>query len=400
MFQGGYEMPKRMSTGYPGVFYREADRIGAKGKEKVFYVVYKKDGKTIEAKAGRQYADDMTAARANQYRAALIEGRASTPQEQREANRAAKQAEASRWTIGKLWDLYCQTFSQNKVIHDEGLKFDNYLRGEFGDKEPSELQALDIERLRIRLQKQGKRTTAARILELLRRTINFGIKRGLVPPLPFKIEIPKLNNEVTEDLSEAQIQALQEALDADPDQRAANIMRLALSSAMRRSEILKLRWEDLDFGRGFIRIIDLKGGRDQTIPMNDSARTILSGIERQEGNPYVFPGKKPGTHLTECRKSLDRIKKAAGLPEDFRPLHGLRHTFASMLASSGEVDMYTLQRLLTHKSPLMTQRYAHLRDEALRKASDLAGCIIQKATSGKDEKLIPMVKYGSADESK
>ncbi|HQC19863.1 MAG TPA: tyrosine-type recombinase/integrase, partial [Smithella sp.] len=71
--------------------------------------------------------------------------------------------------------------------------------------------------------------------------------------------------------------------------------------------------------------------------------------------------------------------EAAGLPADFRPLHGLRHTYASMLASSGKVDLYTLQKLLTHKSPVMTQRYAHLRDEALRNASTLAGQIIDAA---------------------
>ena len=47
------------------------------------------------------------------------------------------------------------------------------------------------------------------------------------------------------------------------------------------------------------------------------------------------------------------------MPSDFRPFHGLRHSFASMPASSGQVDMYTLQKLLTHKSPLMTQRNAH-----------------------------------------
>ena len=59
--------------------------------------------------------------------------------------------------------------------------------------------------------------------------------------------------------------------------------------------------------------------------------------------------------------------------------------FASMLASSGQVDMYTLQKLLTHKSPQMTQRYAHLRDEALRKASDLAGDLIAQALKEKDK---------------
>jgi len=49
--------------------------------------------------------------------------------------------------------------------------------------------------------------------------------------------------------------------------------------------------------------------------------------------------------------------------------------------------MYTLQKLLTHKSPLMTQRYAHLRDEALKKASNLAGSIIEQAAGdAKNEK--------------
>ena len=59
-----------------------------------------------------------------------------------------------------------------------------------------------------------------------------------------------------------------------------------------------------------------------------------------------------------------------------------------MLASSGQVDLYTLQKLLTHKSAAMTQRYAHLRDDALRRASDLAGDLIGQAMSGKRPRVI------------
>jgi site-specific recombinase XerD len=84
----------------------------------------------------------------------------------------------------------------------------------------------------------------------------------------------------------------------------------------------------------------------------------------------------------DINQQVNEIKKGAGLPRDFRPLHGLRHVFASMLASSGQVDLYTLQKLLTHKSPTMTQRYAHLRDQALRQASDLAGNLIGQLTGG------------------
>ena len=53
-----------------------------------------------------------------------------------------------------------------------------------------------------------------------------------------------------------------------------------------------------------------------------------------------------------------------------------------MRASSGQVDMYTLQKLLTHKSPLMTQRYTHLHDEALKRASEVAGDIITRVSKG------------------
>ncbi|MDR1657985.1 MAG: tyrosine-type recombinase/integrase [Deltaproteobacteria bacterium] len=53
------------------------------------------------------------------------------------------------------------------------------------------------------------------------------------------------------------------------------------------------------------------------------------------------------------------------LAEGFSSLHGLRHTFANWLTSSGKGDLYTLKRLLTHNSPQMTQRYAHYADCAL-----------------------------------
>jgi integrase len=387
----------RIKTIYPGVVFIEGHSLADPDKpERIYYIRYRKDGKAIEEKVGRQHVDDMTPARAARIRAARIQKDQLSNEERREAERAAKEAEDSRWTVARLWDQYRETFSGNKVIHHESRKFDNYLRATFGPKEPKDILPLDVDRLRIRLQKEGKVTTAARVLELLRRTINFGVKRGLILSLPFKIEVPRLNNETTEDVTDDELRALIVAMDDDPDQTAANVMRLALLSGMRRSEILKLRWEDLDFNKGFIRLIEPKGGRDQTIPMNDAVRSVLEKIERRADNPYVFPGKIAGTHLTDCRKSFERIRDTAGLPKSFRPLHGLRHVYASMLASSGAVDMYTLQRLLTHKSSIMTARYAHLRDDALRKASELAGSIVEQALGNgtKEKEHAEVVRIG------
>jgi len=132
----------------------------------------------------------------------------------------------------------------------------------------------------------------------------------------------------------------------------------------------------------FINIRGPKGGPDQKIPLNDAVWDLLKSHPRTKSR-FVFPG-RGGRQRTDIKHQVNRIKEEAGLPVDFRALHGLRHVYASMLASSGEVGMYTLQKLLTHKSPQMTQRYAHLRDETLRRASDLAGSIIQKAADGRN----------------
>ena len=376
---------QRNKTDYKGVYFIwGTHRVTAK-PEKIFYITYRRDGKLISEKAGRA-SEGMTAARANTIRSDKLRGKEPTNAEKRATEQAVKVAEDRRWTINKLWDQYCEVNAENKALVHEKGKFDLYLRDAIGTKEPGELLPLDVDRLRMMLQKAGKRTMAARVLEILRRTINYGIKRGMVAPITFKIEVPRLNNQTTEDLNPAQLQSLLKALDADADQTAADIMRLALYTGMRRSEIFKLQWDDLDFERGFIRLRDPKGGQDQSIPLNDAARKIIEGIKPQKGNPFVFPGRKKDEHLSDCRKSFDRIRKAASLPAGFRPLHGLRHVYASMLASSGQVDLYTLQRLLTHKSPVMTQRYAHLRDDSLRQAANLAGDLVAAVAGGAEQK--------------
>ncbi len=361
---------KRQATDYPGVFYREADRIGGKGKEKVFYILFKKGGKLHEEKVGRQYADDMTAARAARIRGERIENKRKSRKEIREERKAVK------WTFAKLWEQYQESNPDLKAIAADKSRWACYLEEAVGKKEPRELVPLDVDRLRITLTKEKSLTTACRVLELLRRLVNFGVKKSLVAPLPFKIRLPKQNNMKTEDLTPDQIKALLKAIAEDPDTIAGDMMTLALLTGMRRGELFKLKFADVDFERGFIRIVDPKGGQDQTIPLNDAARAVLKARKADSESPYVFPS-RTGGHRVEIGKSIRRIKTAAKLPEDFRPLHGLRHVYASMLASSGKVDLYTLQKLLTHKSPSMTMRYAHLRDETLKRASDLAGEIVE-----------------------
>ena len=180
------------------------------------------------------------------------------------------------------------------------------------------------------------------------------------------------------------------------DEHIRPIVLTALRTGMRRGELFRLTWSDINFERGFILIRDPKSGRDQEIPLNAQARQVLDTHPKAD-SPYVFPGRN-GRQRTDIRKQVNLIKERAGLPNNFRALHGLRHVFASTLASSGKVDMYTLQKLLTHKSPTMTQRYAHLRDEALRSASDLAGELLEHQMGNQENKSVSSGAEGLKNE--
>ena len=370
---------KRHKTTYPGVFYREAERIGGTGFEKVFYIVFKKNGKVHEEKVGRQFADDMTPARAARIRAERIEGKRKSRKEIREAEAEIK------WTVDRLWQEYVHDKPSTKGWTVDRYRYQKFLQPGFCAKEPKAIAQIDVHRLRINLAKNLQPQTVKHVLRLLARIINFGVKKGLCHGLAFKIEYPRVNNIKTEDLTTEQLQSLIESADHEPDPQAANFMRLVLATGARRGEIFKLQWSDVDFERGFIHIRQPKSGVDQKIPLNQTAREVLENHPRTE-SPFVFPG-RGGRQRTRYPKGIDRIRERAGLPPDFRPLHGLRHFFASQLASSGEVDMYVLQRLLTHRSPQMTQRYSHLRDEALRRASDLAGDLLGQVMNGGNRKI-------------
>lgn len=391
---------KRHKTRYAGVYYIQGKAVGSNKAERIYYIMYRKDGRQVHEKAGRQYKDDMTPARASGLRSARIESRQSTNREKREAEEAAKRAAENKWLIDRLWNEYKAGRKPGKGLVTDSGRYEKYLKKPFGDKEASEIASLDVERLKRRLLKTKSPQTVKHVLNLLTWITNFGVDQELCPGFTFNMKKMKkltVNNQEPEKLTTAQLKKLLKAIDEDNHPQAGNMMKLALWSGMRRGEMFKLEWKHVNFETGFITLIDPKGGTDEKIPMNDMARKLLEGIKKgtplsNKRSPYVFPGRNGGQRV-DINKALSPIKKKANLPKRFRALQGLRHAFASMLASSGKVDLYTLQKLLTHKDPRMTQRYAHLRDEAVKRATSVT-CDIMSAVSATDEKskVIPLKK--------
>ena len=354
---------------YPGV-YIHVDSHG----EKIFYVMYRQGGRTskqIKEPVGKA-SKGMTAARAAIIRADRISGKSLPNTERRilEAT-AQKQAEA-RMTINKMWALYKDEHADPQR---DISKYNCHLSARFGEMLPEDITTADIERMKNEMSNAGSApATIQRVIVILRAIINWGVLHGhcqAIDPSKLQFKTMKVDNIKTEVLTDEELVRFMRALDDEPDQNAAALLRLALVTGIRKGALLALQWSDCDFDRDIITLRGeaAKKGKTEHIPMSRAARTVLESIDRTNSQ-FVFPG-KDGNQRKDFRRIARRVKERAELPKDFRPIHGLRHNFASRLASSGQVDMYTLQKLLTHESPLMTQRYAHLADEAMKRAAEI-----------------------------
>lgn len=380
-----FSMAKRIATDKEGVFYREIEGDKPSKPARAYYIRYRRGGrggKLIEEPVGKS-TQGMTTAKAANIRALRITGKETSNVEKRVIERETKEATQNRWTIQRLWDEYKRNKPGLKGIVTDENRYKNYL-SPFASRTPEEVSTTDVDRLRLQITSSGKsQQTAKNVLELFRRIINFGVKKGFChwqDPSRLHFEMPKVNNQRTEMLTKEQREKLLVAAAADPNRKAANIVLLAYLTGMRRMEIFRLKWEHIDWEQGFIRIVGegqsgAKSGKDEIIPLSEAVCAFLGSIERSE-SPYVFPGRDGVSQLTDINKQVNRIKRAAGLDKDFRPLHGLRHTFASVAVSNG-VPLSIVQKLLTHKSPQLTQRYAHLEDGALKNAANSIGKLLK-----------------------
>ncbi len=157
----------------------------------------------------------------------------------------------------------------------------------------------------------------------------------------------------------------------------AAIALLVLTGA-RLTEILTLRWAEVDLDRQVLRLPDSKTGA-KTIYLNDAATSLLRRMPRLSGNPYVIAGGKKGAHLVNLQKAWRRIRAGADL-NDVR-IHDLRHSFASVAAGAG-LSLPVIGKLLGHTQPVTTARYAHLAADPVRAASNLIGDEIVSAMNG------------------
>lgn len=139
---------------------------------------------------------------------------------------------------------------------------------------------------------------------------------------------------------------------------------MVLHTGMRKSEILNLKWDQIDFGRGCVIVENTKNDEVRDIPMNVTLTDWMTNVMVLSKGEYVF-SRQEGEPPKSIRTAFENAVKRAELG-GFR-FHDIRHAFASRLVMSG-VDLLTVKELMGHKTISMTMRYAHLSKEHKQKA--------------------------------
>jgi integrase len=216
---------------------------------------------------------------------------------------------------------------------------------------------------------RGGRGAAAHATETLGAMMAWAIRRGLLVDNP-ATRVKRLQLAGRERyLNEVEASAIWTSIDVlERDgfisDKAANCFRLLAITRTRRSEIVGLRWAEVDLYRSLLLLPPLRhksggGSRTKAIPLPGAGVEILSKIERVCA--WVFPKEDMSGPMEPPKRAWNKVVKFAGVPD--ATLHTLRHTLASWAVADG-VSLAIVGKLLGHTKPQTTERYAHLRLDA------------------------------------
>jgi len=383
---------KYISTKNTGVRYREhPTRKTIGGKIDRYYIIrYRLNGKTKSEGVGWSTTDLMNTAKATAIRAELVANikqgkRPQTLKEKREMEAASKRQEqirlekeaATNITVRTAYEYFRNSLKgegHKKSVHS---RWTNHLEPAFGNTPLKDITFPGLEQFR-----DGKSHLAPKtvhhILTTLRTIFKHAKSRKLTDvEFPNHKDLwPTVNNKRSRHLSKGEAVELLAALKAKDNIQTHDQALIALYAGLRASEVLNIKWGDVNFEAGTITLPKTKKGEKQFALINSVVNNMLQ--ERMPANPkrneYVFPELKNDSGGKQFRIS-DTFKRTVhklgfndnATDSDKVVFHTLRHTFASWLVING-IPLYTVQRLMRHASISQTERYAHLSPDIQREA--------------------------------
>jgi integrase len=276
-------------------------------------------------------------------------------------------------TFREMMEKYMREHSKiNKSpkSHIRDRSLENHLVQFFGEQTLTEICPKRISEYKLKRREQkAASATINKELTLMSHAFNLAMKEWeWVRENPVsRVSREKVNNHIERWLTFKEETRL---LAASP-KWLQEIVAFALNTGLRRGEILKLQWTQVDLFRKTLTLLEQKNRDCDTLPLNECALEILKArakVRHIRNNNYVFyngnGNEINARNLVRAFYSATEVAKLEGLR-----FHDLRHTWATRLVQSG-VDLYTVQKLGRWKTISMVMRYAHHCSESLRPGAE------------------------------
>lgn len=239
-----------------------------------------------------------------------------------------------------------KSYEREKGIFEQHLK--PFFTGKVAAIRRGDVQRYITKRLTV-----AKPATVTKELNALKHLFHLAMDWEIIPICPSdRVKCPRPSAGRVRYLQPTELKAVLEACPV----WLRPIVAIAVSTGMRRSEILGLRWLDVDLMGGLILLPQTKNGEGRIVYLNKFALKAIRSLSDGEGNDStekLFPDVTPDQVSMRFRRVCKDLKI-----EDFH-FHDLRHTAASWLRMQG-ADIHTVAQLLGHKDMRMAIRYQHL----------------------------------------
>jgi integrase len=404
--------------GHPGIRWTE-HQIRKHGvmPDRYFYIYYtlpKKEGdkksRQREEPCGWE-SEGMTAIKALKELAQIKEnirlgaGYQSLKEKRETEQKRRDEEEIDRENMERESISFCQFYTDSYLpvlhvnkkagsIHAEKILFSKWIGPYIGEMPFKNIYPLHIEKIKKVMTDQGKAPRSIEYtMSLVRQIWNLAKRDGLIDrESPTRqVKKPKYDNKriafftheqagillaklkvINEPLRKKFEKTQDKTFKAKAEQ-LHNMTLLSLNTGMRAKEIFKLRWADLNTDEGIISIKDSKGGSGVAY-MTEEVKAMFKEIlpDGNHAHELIFKSDE-GEEIKQISNSFERVlddlKFNEGITDRRQKLtfHSCRHTFASWLVIQG-TPLYTVQKLMRHKTISLTERYAHLAPDTLKAA--------------------------------
>lgn len=336
-------------------------RVTEKGT-KTFLIIKKHKGESIKITLGRYPIMTVSQARKQTLEVLAELAKGINPNEEKKKLRAET-------TLEELFKEYMERHSkkQKKSWKYDEKDIPRFFGGWF-KKKISSISRRDIQLMHQKITEENGVYQANRMLARIRSMYNKAIEWGWNGTNP--ASGIKQNKEIKRDrfLLPQEIPDFFKAVEQESNVVTKNYIWISLLTGARRSNVLAMRWDEIDFFLKIWRIPNTKNGEPLNIPLTETTIKLLKEIERT--SEWVFPSSTSASgHLEDPKRAWKRILERAGI-KNLR-IHDIRRTLGSYQAITG-ASLNIIGKSLGHKSQTATQIYARLTNDPVREAMETA----------------------------